>query len=78
MKGLGGWAKFSNNTSLMEVFVRAKRAAIYTRVSTLDQHPEMQEEELVQYVTHRNWTLHKVKPHVRSLAPTGPGKGKHP
>jgi DNA invertase Pin-like site-specific DNA recombinase len=36
-----------------------KRAAIYTRVSTADQHPEMQEEELVRYVTGRNWALHK-------------------
>ena len=37
-----------------------KRAAIYTRVSTTDQRPEMQEEELVQYVARRNWTLHKT------------------
>jgi len=36
-----------------------KRAAIYTRVSTTDQHPEMQEEELVRYVIGRNWALHK-------------------
>jgi DNA invertase Pin-like site-specific DNA recombinase len=36
-----------------------KRAAIYTRVSTTDQHPEMQEKELIRYVACRNWTLHK-------------------
>ena len=37
-----------------------KRAAIYTRVSTSDQHPEMQEEELVRYVKNRNWALCKT------------------
>ena len=45
------------NTNSNEVDM--KRVATYTRVSTLDQHPEMQEEELVQYVARRNWTLHK-------------------
>jgi DNA invertase Pin-like site-specific DNA recombinase len=35
-------------------------AAIYTRVSTLDQHPEMQQEELTKYVAQRNWTLKKI------------------
>jgi DNA invertase Pin-like site-specific DNA recombinase len=40
--------------------MRAKRAAIYTRVSTLDQHPEMQEQELREYVARRNWTLHRI------------------
>jgi DNA invertase Pin-like site-specific DNA recombinase len=37
-----------------------KRAAIYTRVSTADQHPEMQEEELVRYIASRNWALCKT------------------
>ena len=37
-----------------------KRVAIYTRVSTTDQHPEMQQQELVRYVASRNWTLYKV------------------
>lgn len=40
--------------------MKAKRAVIYTRVSTLDQHPEMQEQELKEYVARRNWTLHQV------------------
>src|SRR6266852_2255990 len=40
--------------------MKLKRAAIYTRVSTLDQHPEMQEQELRDYVAQRNWTLHQV------------------
>lgn len=40
--------------------MNVKRAAIYTRVSTVDQHPEMQQEELVEYVKRRNWTLHKI------------------
>jgi DNA invertase Pin-like site-specific DNA recombinase len=37
-----------------------KKAAIYTRVSTMDQHPEMQKEELVDYVRRRGWSLHKA------------------
>jgi len=36
-----------------------KKAAIYTRVSTLDQHPEMQRQELVEYVKRRGWSLYK-------------------
>src|ERR1035441_7799456 len=40
--------------------MKAKRAVIYTRVSTLDQHPEMQEQELKEYVARRNWILHQV------------------
>jgi DNA invertase Pin-like site-specific DNA recombinase len=40
--------------------MKLKRAAIYTRVSTLDQHPEMQEKELRHYVAQRNWMLHQV------------------
>jgi DNA invertase Pin-like site-specific DNA recombinase len=40
--------------------MKIKRAAIYTRVSTLDQHPEMQQQELIEYVSRRNWTLHKI------------------
>ena len=37
-----------------------KRVALYTRVSTNDQHPEMQVQELVEYVKRRNWTLYKI------------------
>jgi DNA invertase Pin-like site-specific DNA recombinase len=40
--------------------MNVKRASIYTRVSTLDQHPEMQQDELVEYIKRRNWTLHKI------------------
>jgi DNA invertase Pin-like site-specific DNA recombinase len=40
--------------------MKAKRAAVYTRVSTFDQHPEMQEQELVQYVERRNWDVYKI------------------
>ncbi len=36
-----------------------KKAAIYTRVSTMDQHPEMQRQELVDYVKRRGWSLRK-------------------
>lgn len=36
-----------------------KKAAIYTRVSTLDQHPEMQQEELAEYVKRRGWSLYR-------------------
>ena len=39
--------------------MRAKRVAIYTRVSTTDQHPAMQERELIEYVRRRNWTVFK-------------------
>jgi DNA invertase Pin-like site-specific DNA recombinase len=39
--------------------MRARRVAIYTRVSTTDQHPAMQERELVEYVSRRNWTVFK-------------------
>jgi DNA invertase Pin-like site-specific DNA recombinase len=36
--------------------VEIKRIAIYTRVSTADQHPEMQEAELMAYAHRRGWT----------------------
>jgi DNA invertase Pin-like site-specific DNA recombinase len=36
-----------------------KKAAIYTRVSTMDQHPEMQKRELVDYVKRRGWSLYR-------------------
>jgi len=39
--------------------VKEKRAGIYSRVSTSDQHPEMQERELVEYVKRRGWRLCK-------------------
>ena len=40
--------------------MKTKRAAIYVRVSTLDQHPELQVEELRAYVARRNWAVQKV------------------
>jgi DNA invertase Pin-like site-specific DNA recombinase len=40
--------------------MEAKRVALYIRVSTSDQHPEMQEQELVEYVKRRNWALYKI------------------
>jgi DNA invertase Pin-like site-specific DNA recombinase len=40
--------------------MKTQRAAIYTRVSTLDQHPEVQEKELVQYVNDRGWRAQKI------------------
>jgi DNA invertase Pin-like site-specific DNA recombinase len=40
--------------------LKTKRAAVYTRVSTLDQHPEIQEHDLVDYIARRNWDLCKV------------------
>jgi DNA invertase Pin-like site-specific DNA recombinase len=36
-----------------------RKAAIYTRVSSADQHPEMQKQELVNYVKRRGWNLYK-------------------
>ena len=36
------------------------RAAIYARVSTTDQHNEIQVRELTEYVARRGWTLAKV------------------
>jgi DNA invertase Pin-like site-specific DNA recombinase len=55
--GLAICSKGLFNTNSKEVDM--KRVAIYTRVSTGDQHPEMQAEELIQYVARRNWTLYK-------------------
>jgi DNA invertase Pin-like site-specific DNA recombinase len=40
--------------------MQAKRVAMYTRVSTSDQHPEMQERELVEYAKRRNWKLYRI------------------
>lgn len=40
--------------------MQEKRAGIYTRVSTTEQHPEIQEQELMDYVEQRNWALHRI------------------
>jgi DNA invertase Pin-like site-specific DNA recombinase len=39
--------------------MKVLKAAIYTRVSSADQHPEMQRSELVEYVKRRGWSLYK-------------------
>ncbi len=39
--------------------MKANKVAIYTRVSTLDQHPELQQRELVEYIKLRGWSLYK-------------------
>ncbi|SRR5579871_235938 len=38
----------------------AKKAAIYARVSTLDQQPEVQRTELIAYVKRRGWKVQKL------------------
>lgn len=40
--------------------MKAKRVAMYTRVSTTDQHPEMQEQEMKEYVASRGWAIHRI------------------
>lgn len=40
--------------------MKRKRAVAYARVSTQDQHPEMQEQELIDYIARRNWDLSKI------------------
>src|SRR5437868_11975438 len=40
--------------------MKIKRAGIYTRVITTDQHPEIQQRELVAYVKRRGWTQYRV------------------
>ena len=37
-----------------------KTIALYTRVSTSDQNPEMQKRELVEYMKQRNWKRYKI------------------
>jgi len=40
--------------------MKQKRAALYVRVSSGEQHTEMQERALREYVQRRTWTLHKI------------------
>jgi DNA invertase Pin-like site-specific DNA recombinase len=40
--------------------MQVKKAAIYTRVSTADQHPELQQRELIEYVKRRGWAQYRV------------------
>jgi DNA invertase Pin-like site-specific DNA recombinase len=40
--------------------MKQKRAALYVRVSSGEQHTEMQERALREYVQRRGWVLHKV------------------
>jgi DNA invertase Pin-like site-specific DNA recombinase len=37
-----------------------QKVAVYIRVSTTEQHPEMQRDELLRYVKQRGWALHKI------------------
>lgn len=39
---------------------KVKKVALYTRVSSTDQSPKMQESELVEYVSRGGWSLYKV------------------
>src|SRR6266576_5288486 len=40
--------------------MKQKRAALYVRVSSGEQHTEAQERALREYVQRRTWTLHKI------------------
>lgn len=40
--------------------MKQKRAALYVRVSTGEQHTEAQERALREYVQRRGWVLHKI------------------
>ena len=40
--------------------MKTVRAIIYTRVSSQDQHPEMQVHELKDYIARRGWMLYRV------------------
>ena len=40
--------------------MKQKRAALYVRVSSGEQHTEMQERALREYVQRRGWVLHKI------------------
>ena len=40
--------------------MKIKRAGLYVRVSTEDQHTESQERQLNEYVERRGWKLHKT------------------
>ena len=40
--------------------MKPKRAALYVRVSSGEQHTEMQERALREYVQRRGWALHKI------------------
>jgi DNA invertase Pin-like site-specific DNA recombinase len=40
--------------------MKQKRAALYVRVSSGEQHTEMQERALREYVKHRGWSQHKI------------------
>jgi DNA invertase Pin-like site-specific DNA recombinase len=40
--------------------MQPKRIALYTRVSSVDQHDGMQQHELLQFVKRRNWRVYKI------------------
>ncbi|MHB8613978.1 MAG: recombinase family protein [Candidatus Dormibacteraceae bacterium] len=49
---------------------KAVRAAVYARVSALDQNPDLQLRELREYARRRNWTIHEFVDHGVSGAET--------
>src|ERR1700747_1985164 len=49
-----------NGGTEREVYMEPKRVAIYTRVSTNDQHSDLQERELIDYAKRRGWRLYKI------------------
>jgi len=40
--------------------MKQKRAALYVRVSSGEQHTEMQERALREYIQRRGWSQHKI------------------
>jgi DNA invertase Pin-like site-specific DNA recombinase len=54
--------------------MKQKRAALYVRVSTGEQHTEMQERALHEYVQRRGWIPHKIyRDKVTGVNPRRPG-----
>jgi hypothetical protein len=55
-------------------WMKQKRAALYVRVSSGEQHTEMQERALRDYVERRAWVLHKIyRDKCTGAAPSRPG-----
>jgi DNA invertase Pin-like site-specific DNA recombinase len=44
----------------MEAYMKAKRAAVYLRVSTCEQSTEAQKKQLLSYIEARQWTLYRI------------------
>src|SRR5206468_7532837 len=56
----GSLPSLSNTHSRRRGWMKQKRAALYVRVSSGEQHTEMQERALREYVHRRSWLLHKI------------------